>query len=172
MRDYLDALDAAQPALPASDRILAALGPKMLEMARDRAGGAHPYLVTPEHTAHARELLGPDRVLAPEQGVVLDADLDRAREVAVAHVTDYLALPNYVANFRRMGFGEEDVTGSPSVRLVDALVAYGDEERIAARVAEHLQAGADHVCIQVVGMPEEGLATDAWRRLAPALITL
>ena len=172
MRDYLDELDEARPPLPAPDRILAALGPRMLELSRDRAAGAHPYLVPSEHTARAREILGPDRLLAPEQGVVLTGDPTRGRELARAHVADYLRLPNYTANLRRLGFGDEDLAGSGSARLVEALVVYGDEQRIADRVAEHLQAGADHVCIQVVGQRDEALAIDDWRALAPALTAL
>ena len=172
MRDYLDELDGARPSLPAPNRILAALGPRMLELSRDRAGGAHPYLVPTEHTARAREILGPDPLLAPEQGVVLADDRARGREIARAHVADYLRLPNYVANLRRLGFGDEDVTGNGSARLVDALVVYGDEQRIADRVAEHLRAGADHVCVQVVGQRDEALAVEDWRRLAPALTGL
>jgi probable F420-dependent oxidoreductase len=170
MRDYLDALDAA--GLPASDRILAALGPKMLDLSRDRAGGAHPYLVDVAHTAAARERLGDDKLLAPELSVAFSDDLSVARAAARAHVADYLALPNYSNNFRRLGFGDEDFTDGGSDRLVDALVAYGDETRIATRVAEHLAAGADHVCIQVVGQQDEALALEAWRRLAPTLTAL
>jgi probable F420-dependent oxidoreductase len=172
MRSYLDELDGSDPSLPADERILAALGPRMLELARDRGGGAHPYLVSVEHTARAREILGPDRLLAVEQGVSLDHDLTRAREIARAHVAAYLELPNYVSNFRRLGFGDEDLTAPGSDRLVEALVAYGDEERIAARVAEHLGAGADHVCIQVVGQHDEALALEDWRRLALAVTSL
>jgi probable F420-dependent oxidoreductase len=172
MREYLDALDAATPPLSADRRIIAALGPRMLDLARERAGGAHPYLVPVTHTAQARERLGPDRLLAPELSVAYSPDLAQARDVARAHVADYLALPNYTNSFRRSGFTDEDLAGTGSDRLVDALVAYGDEERIAARVAEHLAAGADHVCIQVVGQVDEGLARDAWRRLAPALVAL
>jgi probable F420-dependent oxidoreductase len=172
MREYLDALDAAEPPLPADERIIAALGPKMMDLARDRAGGAHPYLVPVSHTAAAREALGDDRLLAPELSVAFDHDLDAARDRARAHVADYLALPNYANNFLRAGFTDGDLADGGSDHLVDALVAYGDEERIAARVAEHLEAGADHVCIQVVGQRDEALARDAWRRLAPALVSL
>ena len=111
LRGYLDELDEARPPLPAPNRILAALGPRMLELSRDRAGGAHPYLVPSEHTARAREILGPDRLLAPEQGVVLTDDPARGREIARTHVSDYLRLPNYVANLRRLGFGDEDLAG-------------------------------------------------------------
>jgi probable F420-dependent oxidoreductase len=152
--------------------MLAALGPRMLELARDRAGGAHPYLVPPEHTALAREVLGPGRVLAPEQAVLLDPDPVRGRERARSFVSDYLALPNYVRNLRRLGFAEDDFRGGGCDRLVDALVARGDEEAVARRVREHHDAGADHVCIYVVGGAGENLQLDAWRRLAPALTRL
>jgi probable F420-dependent oxidoreductase len=164
MRAYLDELDAADPHVPPNRRVLAALGPRMLELARERAAGAHPYLVTPEHTRRARTILGADRVLAVEQSVAVATDgLEQAR----AFVADYLALPNYGANLRRLGYGDDDLR--PSDRLVRDLVAFGDEEAIAARVREHLDAGADHVCIQVIGA-RDGLALDQWRRLAPALI--
>src|SRR6266545_538893 len=146
MRDYLDALDAADPPVAADRRVLAALGPRMLELARDRAGGAHPYLVTPEHTRRAREILGPDRALAVEQSVDLGGGLERAR----AFVADYLRLPNYVSNLERLGYGEDDLRGSD--RLACDLVAFGDEQAIASRVEGHFDAGADHVCIQVIGM--------------------
>jgi probable F420-dependent oxidoreductase len=161
MRKYLDALDALQ--LGPDRRVLAALGPRMLELARDRAAGAHPYLVTPEHTRRAREVLGPDRALAVEQSVDLGGDLERAR----AFVADYLRLPNYVANLQRLGYGEDDLRGSD--RLARDLVAFGDDEAIAARVREHFDAGADHVCIQVIGVGDD-LPLEHWRALAPALI--
>jgi probable F420-dependent oxidoreductase len=161
MRDYLDALDGLQ--LGSDRRVLAALGPRMLELARDRAAGAHPYLVTPEHTRRAREILGPDRTLAVEQSVDLGGDVERAR----AFVADYLRMPNYAANLQRLGYGEEDLRGSD--RLARDLVAFGDEEAIAARVREHFDAGADHVCVQVIGMGD-AFALEEWRRLAPALV--
>jgi alkanesulfonate monooxygenase SsuD/methylene tetrahydromethanopterin reductase-like flavin-dependent oxidoreductase (luciferase family) len=156
-------------AVPARDRMLAALGPRMLELARDRAGAAHPYLVPPAHTALAREVMGPGTVLAPEQAVLLDSDPFRGRERARSFVSDYLALPNYVRNLRRLGFAEDDFRGGGSDRLVDALVARGDEEDVARRVREHHDAGADHVCIYVIGGAGETLQLDPWRRLAPAL---
>jgi alkanesulfonate monooxygenase SsuD/methylene tetrahydromethanopterin reductase-like flavin-dependent oxidoreductase (luciferase family) len=159
-------------ALPARDRMLAALGPRMLELARDRAGAAHPYLVPPAHTALAREALGPRTVLAPEQAVLLDSDPFRGRERARAFVSDYLALPNYVRNLRRLGFAEDDFRGGGSDRLVDALVARGDEEAVVRRVREHHDAGADHVCVYVIGGAGETLQLDPWRRLAPALTSL
>lgn len=164
MRGYLDELDA----LGGSTRLLAALGPKMLELARDRAAGAHPYLVPVEHTRRAREILGSDRVLAVEQGVVLARDRDPAR----AHVAPYLGLPNYVANLRRLGYGDSDLADGGSDRLVDALVAWGDEDAIAARVRAQLEAGADHVCIQVVDAVDDRPPRAAWRRVAPAVMQL
>lgn len=168
-REYLDALDAAEHPLPAEDRVLAALGPKMLELARDRAAGAHPYLVTPEHTAVARDALGPDRLLAPEQAVAATTDPERARALGRAHLQLYVGLPNYSGNWFRLGFTEDDLAGGGSDRLVDALVAWGDEEAIAARIDEHRAAGADHVCVQVLSDDLIGLPLEAWRRLAPVL---
>jgi probable F420-dependent oxidoreductase len=172
MEAYLDALDAAAAPVPAGERMLAALGPRMLSLARARAGAAHPYLVPPEHTELARRILGPGPVLAPEQAVVLNADRRRGRERARAFVSNYLALPNYVRNLRRLGFGDDDLHGGGSDRLVDALVARGDEEAIAARVRAHHDAGADHVCVYVFGSGDERLPLDQWRRLAPALTSL
>src|SRR5215469_7714911 len=132
MVGYLDALDAATTTVPAGDRMLAALGPRMLSLARTRTSGAHPYLVPPEHTALARDILGTSAVLAPEQAVVLAADRRSGRELAKSFVASYLLLPNYVRNLRRLGFGDDDLAGSGSDRLVDALVACGDEAAIAA----------------------------------------
>jgi probable F420-dependent oxidoreductase len=152
--------------------MLAALGPRMLALARARASAAHPYLVPPEHTAAAREALGPGVVLAPEQAVLLGADPRLRREQARAFVNDYLALPNYARNLRRLGFTDDDLDGRASDRLVDALVAHGDEDAIAARVRAHFDAGADHVCIYVIGGRDEALPLEAWRRLAPALTSL
>jgi probable F420-dependent oxidoreductase len=169
MAEYLDALDTAAAPVPAAERMLAALGPRMLSLARARAGAAHPYLVPPEHTAMAREALGPATVLAPAQAVVLDTDPQRSRERARAFVNDYFTLPNYVRNLRRLGFGDDDFQAGASDRLVDALVARGDEDAIAARVRAHHDAGADHVCIYVVGQGDDALQLDAWRRLAPVL---
>jgi probable F420-dependent oxidoreductase len=167
---FLDGLDAAPTPVPSERRVLAALGPKMLELARERAAGTHPYLVTPELTARARAGVGPDRLVAPELGVVLDTDPDRARALARHHLSGYLALPNYSNNWRRAGFGEDDLADGGSDRLVDALVAWGDEAAIAARVAEHRDAGADHVCIQVLTEHPTQLPRELWRRLAPALV--
>jgi probable F420-dependent oxidoreductase len=173
MTGYLDALDAAEAPVPPGQRMLAALGPRMLSLAGARAGAAHPYLVPPEHTAAARRLLGPGVVLAPQQAAVLDADPARGRERAREFVHDYLGLPSYVANLRRLGFTDDDLRVPASGRLVDALVAHGDEDAIAARVRAHHDAGADHVCLYVLGGgPGEALPLAAWRRLAPALTSV
>lgn len=167
VRDYLDALDATG-AVPPASRCLAALGPRMLSLARDRTAGAHPYLATPEHTARAREILGPGALLAPEQGVVLASDVAAARDVARVNVRGYAALPNYANNWRRLGFTDEDIERC-SDRLVDALIVCGDVDTIAARIAAHRDAGADHVCVQVVGPPGRPAPIAEWRELAAAL---
>jgi probable F420-dependent oxidoreductase len=169
MRQYIDELDTADPPVPPEARFLAALGPKMLELARDRSSGAHPYLVPVEHTSYAREIIGPDRLLATEQAVLLETDPGRARELARVHLRRYFPLPNYTSNFLRHGFTEDDIAGDGSDRLVDGIVAWGDEQAIADRVNAHLEAGADHVCIQVVGLPDAEPPREQWRRLAPAL---
>lgn len=169
-RSYLDALAATRPPVPRDELVLAALGPRMLELARDRTAGAHPFLVTPEHTRRAREVLGEGPLLAPEQKVVLDTDPARARETGRAALARYLALPNYTGNLRRLGFTDADLGGGGSDRLVDALVAWGDEETIAARLREHHDAGADHVPIEVLRPDPAELAREDWRRLAAALV--
>ncbi len=154
MRAYLDAIAAARylappPAHPVPV-VLAALRRRMLALARDRTHGAHPYLVTPAHTARARAVLGPGPVLAPEQGVVLETDPARARAAAREHLQAYLGLPNYTNSWREDGFGDADFADGGSDRLVDALIAWGDADAIAARVRAHHEAGADHVCIQPI----------------------
>jgi probable F420-dependent oxidoreductase len=175
-RRYLDELDAVSPTVPTDRRVLAALGPKMLELARDRAGGAHPYLVTPEHTKLAREVLGEGPLLLPEQHVVLETDADHARAIAREGIATYLQLPpprTYVNNWRRLGFGEEDFADGGSNRLIDHVVAWGDEATIAARVEAHFDAGADHVCVQAYTASERtDLPREEWRALAPALVGL
>ncbi|RST22278.1 LLM class F420-dependent oxidoreductase [Streptomyces sp. WAC04770] len=165
---YLDALDAATPAVEPGERVLAALGPKMLRLAADRALGAHPYLVTTEHTAEAREALGSDALLAPELTVVLDTDPDRARTTAREMLAMYLRLPNYTANLLRLGFTESDFEDGGSVRLLDALFALGGAEQVKARAGEYLDAGADHVALQVLTADEggAGLPRAEWRELA------
>ncbi|MFE1878905.1 LLM class F420-dependent oxidoreductase [Streptomyces diastatochromogenes] len=165
---YLDALDAA--GVPAGRRVLAALGPKTLELSRDRAAGAIPYLVTPEHTARAREILGEEPLLAPEFAVVWETAPSRARALARDHLALYLSLPNYTNSFLRLGFTEDDLAAGGSDRLVDALYAWGDEDRIRDRVNAFHEAGADHVAIQVVdGGSRDALPREAWRRLAALL---
>jgi probable F420-dependent oxidoreductase len=164
MTAFLDGLDAAQPTVPVASRVLAALGPKMLDLAAHRSGGVHPYLVTPEHTAQAREAVGPDALVLPEQTVILCTDAEQAHEIGDRWVRGYLTLPNYRNSLLRLGFTEEDVT-TVSDRLFDALIAWGDEAAIKARVDEHLAAGADHVCIQVLTDDLQALPVEQWRRL-------
>jgi probable F420-dependent oxidoreductase len=172
-RNYLDELDAVSPTVPVERRVLAALGPKMLELARDRAAGAHPYLVTPEHTKTAREVLGDGPMLLPEQHVVLETDPARARALAREGLSVYLQLPNYVNNWRRLGFTEDDFGDGGSDRLVDHVVVWGDEATIAARVQAHFDAGADHVCVQAyTGSERTEFPRAEWRALAPALVGL
>jgi probable F420-dependent oxidoreductase len=173
MRAYLDAMDAApffaaQPTTPPR-RLLAALGPKMLALAAERTDGAHPYHATPEHTAFARDILGRDKILAVEQCVVLHDDEAQAREIARRGLQIYLGLPNYVNNWKRLGFTDDDIANGGSDRFVDAVVAHGDEEAIRARVQQHLDAGADHVCVQVLPT-SRGAPVAEWRRLAPVLL--
>ncbi len=154
MRDYLEAMDSAPYVGPEADmppRLLAALGPKMTELARDRTFGAHPYLVPVEHTALAREILGPEPVLAPEQAVVLEPDPRTARDRARSHLSHYIRLSNYAENLRRLGYQEEDLDRGGSDRLVDALVAWGDVDAVLKRVSNHRAAGADHVAVRILG---------------------
>jgi len=169
MVGYLDMLDAAGPAVAKDRRVLAALGPRMLALARDRAAGAHPYFVPVEHTARAREILGEGPVLAPEVTVVLERDPTMARGLARTFTAGYLTLPNYANNLRTLGYSEDDVAGGGSDRLVDAVVAWGNIDAVAARVREHHEAGADHVCVQVLpGL--EAFPITAYRELASALL--
>ncbi|OIJ95680.1 LLM class F420-dependent oxidoreductase [Streptomyces colonosanans] len=168
MVGYLDALDAA--GVPAERRVLAALGPKMVELSRDRAAGSHPYLVTTEHTARAREILGDAPLLAPETKVVLDTDPDSARTKARGSLAIYLGLPNYTNALRQFGFTDDDFTDGGSDRLVDALFAWGDDGRIRERIEAFQAAGADHVALQVVDdQPRDSLPRADWRRLADLL---
>ncbi len=167
MVEYIDRLDAAgsRP----SDRVLAALGPRMLALSRDRTAGAHPYLINPEHTARAREILGDGPLLAPEVKVAPDTDLTRAKAAAREHLGTYLGLPNYVNNLRSLGFTDEDLTDGGSDRLVDEVFALGGVEAARDRVAAHHAAGADHVVIQVISGDRRGLHREEWRDLASAL---
>jgi probable F420-dependent oxidoreductase len=176
MVDYLDRMDVgtfmgAPPAV-APRRVLAALGPRMLRLAAKRGVGAHSYFVPVEHTAVAREALGGDALLAPAQTVVFETDPTVAREIARQFMKRYLALPNYVNNLRRLGFGDDDLNGDGSNRLVDAIVAWGSLEQIAARVQAHLDSGADHVCVQVQNTEVQRLPTAEWRELASIIPSL
>ena len=172
---YLDELDSAPDPVRTDERVLAALGPKALALAADRSAGAHPYLTNPAHTEAARRQLGPGRLLAPEQKVVLEPDRAAAREIARRHLSFYLGLPNYARNFLRIGFTEDDLADGGSARLLDGLYAWGVDGAV-ARVREHHDAGADHVCVQVITPGADaatrtgGLARAQWRELAAALI--
>ncbi len=165
---FLDALDGAEHPVPNGARVLAALGPKMLKLAADRSRGAHPYLVTPEHSRYAREVLGEGPLLLPEQTVILTDDAAEARSIGTHWLKRYLAMPNYANNMLRMGFTREDVT-SVSDRLFDAIIAWGDEAAVTARVNEHLSAGAEHVCVQVLTANLNDYPLEEWRRIAAAL---
>jgi probable F420-dependent oxidoreductase len=170
-RAYLDAIDATDNPVPVANRVLAALGPKMLELSATRSRGAHPYLVTPDHTRYAREHLGDGPLLLPEQTVLLTKDKDEARALGTDWLRSYLALPNYANNLLRSGFTQEDVS-SVSDRLFDAIIAWGDEETVLRRVNEHLSAGADHVCVQVLTADPREFPRAQWRQLAAALRNL
>ncbi|MFE2866173.1 TIGR03620 family F420-dependent LLM class oxidoreductase [Embleya sp. NPDC059259] len=175
MREYLDAMDsslyfAAGGDAPRPPRVLAALGPRMLDLARERADGAHTYLVTPEHTAQARAALGPDRLLAVEQAVVVATDRETVLRRAREHLRIYLELPNYRRNLLRLGLAEEDFADGGSERLVDRLVVSGDESAIHAGVHAQFAAGADHVCVQVLGETMTQAPMTDWRSLASVLL--
>jgi probable F420-dependent oxidoreductase len=159
--EYLDALDTAK--VPTSRRVVAALGPKVLKLSAQRSAGAHPYLTTPEHTGQARNILGNSVYLAPEHKVVLSTDVEEAREVGRGSVDFYLNLSNYLNNWKRLGFTDEDIAKPGSDKLIDAVVAHGTAEAVAARLDEHLGSGADHVAIQVLG---------DWDKLIPTLTKL
>ncbi|SPM40493.1 Flavin-dependent oxidoreductase, luciferase family (includes alkanesulfonate monooxygenase SsuD and methylene tetrahydromethanopterin reductase) [Mycobacterium numidiamassiliense] len=165
---FLDGLDSAPRPVPSEGRVLAALGPKMLALSASRARGAHPYLVTPEHTATARATLGSGPLLLPEQTVILTDDADEAHSIGTDWLRSYLALPNYANNLLRSGFSEDDLA-QVSPRLFDAIIAWGDEEAILRRVAEHHAAGADHVCVQVLLADPTAFPREQWRRIAAAV---
>jgi probable F420-dependent oxidoreductase len=173
MREYLDAMDHAESSAPEPEgyprMVLAALGPRMLGLAAERALGAHPYFVPVEHTAFARQRLGSGPVLAVEQTVVLEPDASEARAIARGFASGYLGSPNYANNLKRMGWTDADVSGRGSDAVIDAVVAWGDVDTIAVRVRQHLDAGADHVCVQVVTGDDGELALDGLRELLPAL---
>ncbi|HEX3812882.1 MAG TPA: LLM class F420-dependent oxidoreductase [Mycobacteriales bacterium] len=165
---YLDELDAA--GVPKSERVLAALGPKVLALAAERSRGAHPYLVTPDYTAGARQVLGSGPLMATEQKVALAGDVEQSRKLGRPAVAPYLKMPNYLNNLRRDGFTDADFAHGGSDRLIDALVAGPDPAAVSARVQAHLDAGADHVCLQVV-TADGSLPTAEWAKLAEALPT-
>ncbi len=174
MVEYLDEMDEALFMAPRGEpparMVLAALGPRMLRLAAERTAGALPYFVPPEHTVVARDVMGEEPLLAVEQMVVLDEDPESARATARAHMSIYLGLPNYANNLKRLGFTEEEITRDGGAdRVVDAIVAWGDEETVLRRVQEHLDAGADHVCIQVLGSDASSVPAGDWRRIAEAL---
>lgn len=167
--EYLDVLDAE--GVPDDERVIAALGPKVMKLARDRSDGAHPYLTSPEHTREAREQLGPAKLLAPEQKIVVETDAGKARELGRSVVAKpYLGLRNYLNNLRRLGWDDADFENRGSDRLIDALVGHGDADTAAQRVREHLDAGADHVPIQLITARDEN-PLDGYRALARALLS-
>jgi probable F420-dependent oxidoreductase len=174
MRAYLDAMDRAPftayaPTVPGR-RVLAALGPNMMALAADKADGAHPYLTRPEHTAGARQVLGPGKILAPDQKVVLETDPAEARRIARMHLRGYLTQPNYRRSFVRQGFTEDDLGDGGSDRLVDSIVAWGTVDDVTRRVREHLEAGASHVAVQLLPADMDDLPMRDYRLLADALL--
>jgi probable F420-dependent oxidoreductase len=173
MVEYLDRMDSAlfMARGPERDggRVLAALGPKMLELSATRANGAHPYFTPPEHTAEARQIMGPDALLAPEQMVVFSTDPTEARRIARAGMKIYLGLPNYANNLKRHGFSDADIADGGSDRLVDTIVAWGTEDQIKSRIDAHHDAGADHVCVQVL-QDGHALPEAQFRALAAMLL--
>lgn len=176
MVEYLDAMDRgmyfASPPTVAPQRMLAALGPKMLKLAAERGLGAHPYFVPVEHTVVAREALGPDATLAPEIMAVLETDPVKAREIARKAMSTYLGLPNYTNNLRRLGWGDDDLLNGGSDKLVDAIVVWGSLETVVNRIRDHHAAGADHVCVQILSADPSTLSMAQWRELATALPSL
>lgn len=167
MREFLDGLDAAKPPVSPQERCLAALGPKMLELSAERALGAIPYFTPVDHTRFARERVGERALVAPELACVLDTDTDRARAKARSYAATYLGLRNYTSNLRRFGFTDADIADGGSDRLIDAIVPSGSAEEIAQVARAHLQAGADHVCLQPVGV--SGVPREEWSALAAVL---
>jgi probable F420-dependent oxidoreductase len=168
MRGFLDGLDAEPSPPPVDERCLAALGPGMLDLAGERAAGTHSYFVPVEHTRFARERLGPGKLVAPELACVVDTDATRARAVAREYAKLYLGLRNYTQNLLRFGFSEADIAAGGADRLIDAVIPHGSAEQIAEVVNSHLDAGADHVCLQPLG--EEGIPRESWTALAKVLV--
>ena len=167
--EFLDGLDHAAEPVNADRRILAAHGPKMLQLARERTSGVHPSLVTPDYVNTLRSNVGPDKLIVVEQPVVLDSNPDSARAIARAHLRRHLPLAVYQASFTRMGFAEEDLVDDGSDRLIDGLVAWGDENAILKRITAHHHAGADQVCINALSFDRLEHPIGQWRALAPVL---
>jgi len=174
MRTYLDGMDGIALVTPKPAfqpvRVLAAYGPAMLKLAAERSAGAHTYKVTAQHTAEARKMLGPEALLAVEHAVVLETDPQKARRIARVHLETYLRLPAHLAKFRRLGFTDDDFAAGGSNRLVDALVAWGHMDDVLSKLHAHFEAGADHVCIQVLGSEPGASPIQAWRILAKAML--
>ncbi|HEY0246815.1 MAG TPA: TIGR03620 family F420-dependent LLM class oxidoreductase [Gryllotalpicola sp.] len=168
MTAFLDRIDGDAQPIPAGERILGALGPRMVALAGRRAAGIHPFLVTPESNAANRALLGDGPLIAPHQAVVLETVPSRAREIARAGIGGYLGFPTYQSNLRRLGFGDDDLAHGGSDRLIDAVVAWGGVEDIARRIEEHHAAGADHVALHVL-TERRGWPGTAWHELSPLL---
>jgi len=167
MTTFLDGLDAGSPPVPRDERIMAALGPKMLDLAAERTLGSFPYFVTPEHTKIARERVGPDKLVVVELAVVVDTEAETARATAREYAALYLGASNYVRNLKRLGFTHGDIGDGGSDRLIDAVIPHGSPEEVAEGVRAHLDAGADHVCVQPLGDPEP---VDDYRALARVLV--
>ncbi|MHB8693011.1 MAG: TIGR03620 family F420-dependent LLM class oxidoreductase [Solirubrobacteraceae bacterium] len=168
MRHFLDALAAASQPVPPDEMCVAALGPKMLDLAAERTLGTHPYFVPPAHTRFARERIGPDKLVAPELAVVLDDDIERGRATARKYAKVYFGLTNYTSNLLKFGFTEDDIAGEGSDRVIDTIIPQGSSVQLAAAVGGHLNAGADHVCVQTVGV--RGVPEREWTALAGALL--
>src|SRR3954447_21584607 len=168
VRDFLDGLDAASPPVPAEERIVAALGPKMLDLAAERTLGTPPYFVHGGHTEYARKRVGEGKLVAPEVAVVLEEDNETARKIAREYASTYLNLSNYTSNLLRFGYTEDDIRSGGSDRLIDAVIPHGSAGEIAEVVRAHLDAGADHVCLQPLG--HEPVPSDDYRALAKALL--
>ncbi|HEX3873850.1 MAG TPA: LLM class F420-dependent oxidoreductase [Solirubrobacteraceae bacterium] len=168
MTAFFDGLDAADEPLPPDRRCVAALGPKMLEFCADRARGTHPYFVPVAHTRLARDRVGPGGLVAPELACVVDTDVERARATARGYAKTYLGLTNYTNNLLRFGFADDDIANGGSDRLIDAIIPHGSAEEVAAAARAHLDAGADHVCLQPLG--SDGMPREAWGALAAALL--
>lgn len=164
MNRYFDELDRGTPVLPVRDRIVGALGPRMVALAAERSGGIHPFLVTPESNVRNREIAGPEALIAPHQAVVLETDPDKARAIARRGIGMFIGFPSYQANLRRLGFGDDDLIPGGSDRLIDATVAWGTLDQVDARIREHHAAGADHVALHVL-TERGGLPMAEWREL-------